>query len=80
MIIDVYFRAQLLKRQINSVSWEPLNVFIMVLSTLCNGTIGIFHMMLKVLPSKMLKNSFLRSTRLDDLFMIIASLQFYFPC
>ena len=53
-IIDVYFRAQLLKRKINSIVCKVLNFSIMTLSTQDNGTIGIFHMMLKVVSSEKL--------------------------
>ena len=55
MIIDVYFRAQPLKKILIQFFWESLNPFIMALSRQCNGVVGIFHMMQKSFPQKSLK-------------------------
>ena len=59
-IIHVYFRAQLLKKEVNSfyfisIAWELLKFFIMALSAQSNGTVGWFQ----------------RSVKLDNLFIII---------
>ena len=46
-IIDVYFRAQLLKKKINSIVSKLLNIFINIMAVSHNvmhGTVGILHM------------------------------------